>query len=124
MATTTDLGHVRERSSGVYSAQLLDQDGVAIPAASLVTLTLTLSVKDTGDIINSRSAQNVLNTNNVTVDASGNLVWTVQPADHAVVATGRKVERHRAVFDFTWSSGTKRDWHAIEWLVEADPKVS
>lgn len=124
MSTTTDLGRVRERSSGVYSAQLLDEDGVAIPAATLTTLTLTLYVKETGDIINLRNAQNVLNANNVAVDSSGNLVWTVQPADHAVVATGRKLERHRAVFDFTWNSGAKRDWHAVEFVVIAEPKVS
>lgn len=124
MATTTDFGRVRERSSGVYTAQLLDENDDGIPAATLTTLTLTLYVKDTGDIINSRDAQNVLNTNNVAVDSSGNLTWTVQPADHAVVATGRKLERHRAVFDLTWSSGTKRDWHAVEFVVVAEPKVS
>lgn len=123
MATTTDMGRVRELSSGVYTAQLLDENGDPMPGASLSTLQLTLYVKDTGDVINSRNAQNVLNTNGVTVDSSGNLTWTVQPADHAVTAN-RKVERHRAVFDFTWSSGTKRDWHAVEFVVVADPKVS
>jgi hypothetical protein len=42
MATTTQLGRVRERSTGVYTAVLKDEAGVVIPAASLASLTLSL----------------------------------------------------------------------------------
>lgn len=125
MATTTDLGRVRERSSGRYTTVLKDELGVVIPSGSFSTMTLTLYDVATNTILNSRTAQNVLNANDVTIDGSGNLVWAVQSADHAVVSTRpRFIERHRAVFNYTWSSGTKRDWHAVEWAVEADPKVS
>lgn len=131
MATTTDLGTVRERSSGSYTCVLTDETGTAIPAASLVTLTLRLYDIATLTTLNNREGalgvggQNVLNLNNVTVDSSGNLTWAVQSADHAVVSTKpRARERHRAVFEFTWASGAKRDWHALEFLVEAEPEVS
>ena len=127
---TTDLGLVRERSSGTVTAVLQDEAAVVIPGASLSTLTLRLYDIATGTILNSRAGaldvggQNVLNTNNVTVDAGGILTWSVQAADHAVVSTNpRARERHRAVFEFTWGSG-KRDWHALEFLVEAEPGVT
>lgn len=124
MANMTDLGIVRERSSGRVTAVLQDETGAVIPSSSLSTLTLTLYDVATNTILNSRDAQNVLNANNVTVDGSGNLTWTVQPADHAVVSTKpRARERHRGVFDFTWTGG-KRDWYAVEFLVEAEPEVS
>ena len=120
MATTTDLGRARELSTGRYSATLVDELGVAI--ATLTTLTLSLYDVETGTILNSRNNQNVLNLANVTF-AAGALVWSVQPADHAVVGS-RELEKHRAVFEYTWSSGTKRDWHALEFTVEAEVEVT
>ena len=127
MATTTDLGRVREKSTGRYTATLTDELGVVIPLSSMTTLKLSLYDVRTGTALNSRTLQDVLNANNVTYHAtSGLLTWSVQPADHAIVSarTDLTVERHRAVFDFTWNSGAKRDWHAVEFEVEADPKVS
>ncbi len=123
MSTTTDLGRVREGSTGTYEATLKDEDGVAIQLASLTSLTLSLYDVDSRQIINERDNQDALNANNVTVHAtSGLLTWSVQAADHAVVGT-RRLERHRAVFEYRWNSGAKRDWHAVEFLVEAEPEV-
>ena len=125
MATTTDLGRVREKSSGKYTAVLKDETGAVIPASALTAITLTLYDLATNAIINNRDGQNVLNANNVTIDNSGNLVWSVQAADHALVRTsGRPLEKHRAVFEYTWSSGTKQDWHAVEFQVESEYAVS
>lgn len=127
MATTTDLGRVREKSTGSYTATLKDELDVVIPLTSMTTLKLSLYDVATGTTINSRTLQDVLNANNVTYHASsGLLTWSVQPADHAIVSTRTdiSVEQHRAVFDYTWSGGAKRDWHAVEFLVEADPQVS
>jgi hypothetical protein len=125
MATTTQLGRVRERSTGVYTAVLKDEAGVVIPAASLASLTLSLYDVASATILNERDDQDALNTNNVTVDGSGNLAWSVQPADHAVVSTrANAIERHRAVFRYSWSGGAKQDWHAVEFLVEAEREVT
>lgn len=120
MATTTDIGRVRELSTGLYSALLVDEFDVAL--SSLMTLTLSVYDIGTGTILNSRDNQNVLNTNNVTF-VGGALQWAVQPADHAVVSDYLTLEKHRAIFEFTWSGG-KRDWHALEFLVEAEPEVT
>ena len=53
-----------EHATAKYTAIIKDESSVAIAAASLTTLTLTL-YDSAGTIINSRNAQDVLNTNNV-----------------------------------------------------------
>jgi hypothetical protein len=124
MPTTTDIGRVRERSTGTYTATLQDEAEVVIPSASLTTLTLSVYDVRTGTVLNNRNNQNVLNANNVTVHAtSGLLTWSVQSADNAMVST-RSVESHIAVFEYTWASGAKRDWHRLSMLIEAEPEVS
>lgn len=104
---------VKERTTAVYRATIQDETGAALGAALLTTLTLTLYDEQTGTILNARSAQNVLNANNVVVDANGVLTWTMQPADNALVTSTQVVERHIALFTFTWSGGTKTGrWEA------------
>ncbi len=110
---STTAFDVIEGATARYSAVLKDETDTVIPAASLTALTLTLYNVATGAIINSRNAQNVLNANNVTVDASGNLVWTVQPGDNAIVDTSLDREDHVALFKFEWSSPTKRGYHQV-----------
>lgn len=105
-----------EKTLAKYTATVKDEAGAAIAAASLTTLTLTLYDVDTLTIINSRTAQNVLNTNNVTVDSDGLLTWLIQPADNAIVGTRRRAnqyEKHVALFEYTWSSGTKASKHEV-----------
>jgi hypothetical protein len=125
MASTDDLGTVRERSSGIVRAILKDETGAVLPDSVFATFTLTLYDVDSMTILNSRHGQNVLNANDVTIDGLGNFAWTVRPADHSVVSTKpRARERHRAIFHYTWGGGAKEDWHAFEFLVEAEPEVS
>ena len=106
---------ILEKTSPKITATIQDEDGTGIPAASLDTLTLTLYNLDdsSNTIINSRTAQDVLNTNNVTVDSSGNLVWLVQPLDTIIVGS-KGVEKHRVVFEWTYSSGTKNGKYIID----------
>jgi hypothetical protein len=104
---------VNEKVSARYTADVQDDEGNAIAAASLTTLTLTLYDKDTGDIINSRNDQDVLNTNGVTVDGSGNLTWIIDPDDNAIVTSTSKVEDHVALFEWTWNSGAKEGRHEV-----------
>ena len=93
---------VQERTTAVYIATIKDENDVGIPAASLTTLTLTLYTAS-GTIINSRDGQNVLNTNNVTVNTEGMLTWTMQPADNAIIgANSPAIERHNALFEWTY----------------------
>lgn len=100
-----------------YTATIKDETGAAIAAASLTTLTLTLFDLNTNTIINSRSAQNCLNANGVTVDSSGNLVWTGvggSGGDNQILNASRNGERHRALFQFTWNTGAKYGTHEFD----------
>lgn len=115
---------VKERTTNVYQADLQDPNGVAIPAVDLTTLTLTLYDKVTGTVLNGRTAQDVLNANNVTVDSAGRLIWTLQPADTAIVTPAKELETHVALFEFTWQAGAKRHWHAVTFEVENQVRIS
>lgn len=97
---------INEKSTGIYTATIVGNDGVtALPAATLLTLTLTLYViKADGTTSFIRTNQNVLNANNVTVDAAGLLTWSIQVADTTLVEA-IPFERHVALFQWTWASG-------------------
>lgn len=115
---------LNERITARYTATVKDETGIAIPAASLTTLTLTLYNRADGSIINSRNAQDVLNANNVTVDSAGLITWTMQPADNPIVDDTREIERHVALWVWTYSSGTKTGRHETEFDVENFAKVA
>ena len=118
----------RKGRSAKYSAVLVQEDGVTpLPVASLSTLTLTLVDDATGTVINGRSSQNALNANNVTIDASGNLVWTMTPADNPIVGSGLahgRCELHLATFEWTWSAGAKKGYHNVWVSVEQNRNAS
>ena len=106
---------IKEETTAIYSCTLKDEDGNAISDVALTTLTLTLYDSVTGDIINDRDGQNVLNANNVTV-ASGVLTWTMQPEDTAIIHSSslRDPEVHIALFEWTYDSGTKAGKHELK----------
>jgi len=129
MATnvTTLADEILEKTTPKLTAVLKDEDGNPIADTDLVALELTLySMEDppTHTIINSRSAQDVLNKDNVTVDGSGNLTWEVQAEDTAILDGSRTKERHRAVFDWTYNAGAKRGRHIIDMTVRNLEKVT
>ena len=103
----TSTFEVNELTAAQYTATWSDQTGTVIPAASMTALVLTLEDVDTGTIINSRTAQSILNSNNVTVSSGGVMVWTMQPADNAIVGTiaHGATELHRATFKLSYGSG-------------------
>lgn len=111
-----DRFRMTEQSTGIIEGDIVDQDGEAVPAASLTAATLTLYDYDTGagggspapGIINDRDAQDILNANDVTIDSDGHFIWSVQPDDNVIVTLRRQVERHRAMFLFTWATGEFR----------------
>lgn len=109
------VADVLEKTTPRYTAVLRDNTGAAIASGSLVTLTLLLYVikadGTTSYIRGSAGApQNVLNTNNVTVDGSGNLVWSIQVADTTLVEAV-PFERHIALF--TWTTATQTGRHEL-----------
>lgn len=109
---------VVERTNATYSATMKDADDIAVPLSAITAATITLKDVETGTVINSRDAQNVLNTNNVTIHAtSGLLTWNIQAADQFIVTAGVEHELHRAVFDIAYSGG-KRLVHEVYLVVE------
>lgn len=99
---------VWEGTRRVVSMTVKDTDGVAIPLASMTTIKLTLQTMD-GDVVNSRDAQNVKNANGGTyADTSGLLSIILTPADNAIVGEA-DLERHSALIEFAYASGTKAD---------------
>ena len=107
---------IEEKETGSYTATIVGNDGVTpLPGATLSTLTLTLYViKQDGTDQVIRNAQNVLNANNVTVNAGGLLTWTVQVADTTLVEA-IPFERHIALFQWTWPTGAGK--HEVVLLV-------
>ncbi len=124
-------GIVSEKSTPDITAVIVDATGNPVPAGSLASLTLTYySISDPSNpIINTRNSQNVLNANNVTVDASGNLRWSLQPADTAIldptIPVG-SVERHQALFIFTYSNtdGLRTGEVLIDRSIQVLPKLT
>lgn len=117
---------VLEKTTPRYTAVLTSNQGTPIPAASLVTLTLLLYVtKADGTYTYLRGSagtgQNVLNTNNVTVDSNGNLVWSIQAADTTLVEAV-PFEKHLALWAWTTTTITGR--HELELNVKNLIQVS
>ena len=116
--------HVREKTTRRYTAALKDETGAAIGGGALSSLKLTLYNRADGAIINSRNQQNVLNVNGVTVDASGILTWTMEPADNPIIDAALSYEEHIALFELGWSSETKKNNHEVIIRVENVNKIT
>lgn len=108
---------VNQDSTARYTATITDENGDAIPSADLTSVKLTLKNMDDGAIINSRNLQDVLNANDVTIDADGLLTWDMTPDDNPLIDNSRKKERHRAIFTFVF--GAKQGSHEFEIFVNA-----
>jgi hypothetical protein len=106
-----------------YTATITDDLGAPLPAASLTTLTGTLYViKSDGSVayVNSRNAQNMLNANNCTVSANGEVVWSLQVADTTLVEA-LPYERHIMLWEWTWPTsraGKHELWITVKALGE------
>ena len=121
---------INERSIAVYTAQLQDENAVAIGSALINTLELSFFDLATATIINSRDAQNVLNANNVVVTAGGLLTWTLQPADTAILSailfgvTGFvEFETHRASFDCVFNGSASRSTWDVDFKIRNLGKI-
>ena len=110
MALSLAERQVPEGNTWRYKTTLQDESVVPLPlpVASIDSITLTLYDVATGTKINGRDAQDVLNTNEVTIDAtSGELIWTALPADMPIVdATTEpgEYEEHIALFEVVYST--------------------
>ena len=112
------LGPVNERTTARYtSGPLTDEDDVVVAGSILSTATLTLYDERTGNILNSRDAQNVNQANGVTISDLGVVSWLLVPADNAIVDQRVPSEVHVAVFDLRWDAGASRCVHEVKFLI-------
>ena len=92
-------------TTGLFSGTLLDEDGDAIPLANINSFTLTVRDAMTGSTINSRSNQNVLNANNVTINnTTGAVNWSIQVGDTTPASTATSYREHVAEFTCTYET--------------------
>jgi len=102
-----DIFEVPELSTPVYRSALIDDLGEPVQGALLTTLTLTVLQEYTLAVVNGRDGQNVLNTNGVTIDTDGMLRWGLTVDDTVILNDALRKEMHRALFAWTFDSGTK-----------------
>lgn len=109
-----------EGSSGFVRFQLVDQAGAPVDFDGLTDATLTLWDIETGSadvspaegILNERDGQDILpegsplEEHNVTYESDGYVRWDLQPEDNVIVNPRRQIERHRAMFDFSFEGGS------------------
>jgi hypothetical protein len=114
---------VPEKCSFYYSGYLKDEEGNAIVAADLTTLTVTVYDETTGTIINGVENTNILNTGRGSIDAAGLLEVVLLPADMAVVGTGKR-ETHILLIQWTWATGSKAGKKEVAFPVQNLTKVS
>ena len=112
---------VPEASTCVIHGVLLDEDNNLIPSSALAALTLTLYEPSTGQIVNGRDHQTVLNANGGSVDASGNVRVELTPQDTAIL-TGGKIETRVALFEWTYDTG-KAGKHEVIFRIQNLEKV-
>jgi hypothetical protein len=93
-----------ESSTGRIGGQLKDEDAANITLSAVTALVGTLT-NHLGAVVNSRSAQNMLNANNATVSADGAFVLELQVADTAAVEAGPEYQTRYLTLKGTHSGG-------------------
>ena len=104
MALTARSDQVRELATAIVTATIQDEDAVALPAASIQAMLVTLYDVTTGTVINNRLRQSVLNANQVTVGTAGEFSWELRPADTQLIGTPAvgEVEEHIAHLEWAY----------------------
>lgn len=112
------LGSFQQGATLRYTAQVQDETGAGIPAASLTTLTLTVYAVIIGNpLVNGIDHVNVLNAGRGTVDALGNVVVLLAPADMLLVNLVGVPEQHIMLLEYTYASGAKEGVHEVVFTV-------
>ncbi len=115
-----------ESKTGEMTATITKRDGVTpVPLANLDTLTLTLFLEETGAIINSRLASDILGTGGGTVHATtGVLTLVLAPLDMVTVDTDETFEMHVALIEWTYDGTGQAGGQEIAFRVRNFAKVS
>ena len=117
-----------EKTTTAYRAVLRDDGNppALLGSGSLTSLTIKLYSKETGDVINSKDNVNALNANGVSIDSSGNFVYTPAIADTTIQGNEATKSRvfHIAHFIWTWAGGAKRGDFLLQMEIPNSEAVS
>jgi len=116
-----DLKSIDAGESCIVTATMTDTTGADLSTSSVLTLTATLLNASDGAVINSRNAQDILNTNGGALADDGNgsatLTLSLLPADNPNVGTAvGSLEEHYLLITWTWQDDDavtqtgKKEW--------------
>lgn len=99
---------IDEKTYGVITCTLQDEDGDAVAASVIDSIEMTLIDVYSGDVIDDRQKQNVKNANDCTIhDTSGLFTWNVQVEDTTIQNSNLPIgqrEPHLATITVTWDT--------------------
>lgn len=104
-----------EGSSRPYETVFVDRSGQPIDSGSVTAIAVTLVDVESGWIVNSRNAQNVLGANGGALSAGGVFTLQLTPNDTVSIGTGKFQER-RMTFSVTYTLGVER--HQVTWWMD------
>jgi hypothetical protein len=105
--------HVKAGESAFITHSIVDHEGVPLADTDLLTLTLTLTDEYSGDVINERDAQDVLNANGTTVNSLGGVEIRLDPDDNVIVDSDKYREWHRAELIWTYTDSVELTGKAV-----------
>jgi len=116
-----DLKSIDAGESCIITATMTDTTGADLSTSSVLTLTATLLNASDGAVINSRNAQDILNTIGGALADDGNgsatLTLSLLPADNPNVGTAvGSLEEHYLLITWTWQDDDavtqtgKKEW--------------
>jgi len=111
---------IKELTTPTYSGVLEDKNGDPVALDNLVTLRMTYYDVASGEIINSRDHQGVLNANQVTVhDTNGTVTWAMLVEDTTLLSEASAIEKRRALFE--WATDDKvGHWEVAFWILNRE----
>lgn len=128
------MDSIKEKNSAKFSAVLYDESDAAIAKAAINTFTVTLYDKDTGTVINSRSAVDLYNSGAWTgssgmvatvADTTGACTITLTSTDNQILDTTKSAETHVLFLQLTTNATNPVTMKLeIEFSVENLMKVS
>lgn len=116
MNNDVDKFEVTENTSRMFDAWL-ENDGQPLSGDMISTLLLTVRQDFTGEIINDRDDQNVFQTNGVTIEPDGHLVWQITPLDTKLLNRQLPSEPHRCLFEWSYDSFGVTKYGAYEFVL-------
>jgi len=120
-----------EQTSPVFTADLVDQDKVAIPIAQLVSLSLDYYNKKDGVAIGNRTALDIKNNPSVleiTVSGTGKIQWVLLPTDTKIEGKVALNESEVHVATFKWKHNgiiaNMQGSYDVEFLIQNTRKTT